>query len=52
MMQASKKIPWEEPMVLDGCRGLYVLSNVIIAVIYFIVYRRIESKKGMTTTLI
>ena len=46
MMQASKKVPFEDPNVLNGVRGLYVLSNVIIAAIYVYVGMQIDKKKG------
>ena len=46
MMQASKKVPFEDPNVLNGVRALYVLSNVIIAAIYIYVGMQIDKKKG------
>ena len=47
MMQASKQIPFEKPNVLLGVRGLYILSNVIIASIYFYTKMQIDKKKGV-----
>lgn len=46
MMQASKKIPFEDPMVLNGVRALYVVSNLIIAGIYLYVQMQINKKRG------
>ncbi len=46
MMQVSKKIPFEDPQVLLGIRGLYIFSNVVIAVVYLVLQSRINSKKG------
>lgn len=46
MMQVSKRIPFEDPMILNGVRGAYILSNVIIAVIYFYIQLQINKRKG------
>ena len=45
-MQASKKVPFEDPNVLNGVRALYVVSNLIIAGIYFYVQMQINKKRG------
>ena len=47
MMQASKKIPFEDPNVLMGVRALYVVSNLIIVGIYVYVGMQIDKKKGV-----
>ncbi|KAM0797561.1 inorganic phosphate transport protein PHO88 [Usnea florida] len=49
MMQVSKKIPFEDPQVLLGVRILYVVSNVLIAGIYFYMQMKINAKKDLTT---
>ncbi|KAL9621460.1 MAG: hypothetical protein Q9160_004103 [Pyrenula sp. 1 TL-2023] len=49
MMQVSKKIPFEDPQVLNGIRILYIVSNLIIVGIYFVVKRSIDKKKDLTT---
>ncbi|KAJ5223279.1 hypothetical protein N7468_007821 [Penicillium chermesinum] len=49
MMQLAKKIPFEDPQVLLLVRGLYILSNVIIAGIYLYTQAKISQKKDMTT---
>lgn len=46
MMQVSKKIPFEDPQVLMGVRILYLVSNLIIAGIYFYVQQQIDKKNG------
>ena len=45
-MQISKKIPFDDPNVLNGVRALYVISNIIIAAIYFYVQMQINKKNG------
>jgi hypothetical protein len=46
MMQASKKIPFDNENVLNGVRGLYIVSNIIIFGIYYYVKMQIDKKKG------
>lgn len=46
MMQVSKKIPFEDPMVLNGVRLLYVVSNLIIFSVYYYMSLQIKKKKG------
>jgi hypothetical protein len=45
-MQISKKVPFDDPNVLNGVRALYILSNIIIAGIYFYVQMQINKKNG------
>ena len=47
MMQASKKVPFEDPNVLNGVRGLYIVSNLIMVAIYVYVGMQIDKQKGM-----
>ena len=42
MMQAAKKVPFDDPMVLNGVRALYVLSNVIIVGVYLYTKMQID----------
>ncbi|CCU82503.1 inorganic P transporter [Blumeria hordei DH14] len=49
MMQVSKKIPMEDPNVLNMIRVGYVISNLIIISIYAYVHFRISKKKDLTT---
>jgi hypothetical protein len=46
MMQVSKKIPFDDPNVLMGVRAAYIISNLIIAGVYFYVQMQINKKKG------
>ncbi|KAF1823189.1 inorganic phosphate transport PHO88 [Dissoconium aciculare CBS 342.82] len=48
MMQAAKKIPFEDPNVLNGVRALYILSNVIIFGVYMYTKMQIDKKRDMT----
>ena len=45
-MQISKKVPFDNPNVLNGVRALYILSNLIIAGIYFYAQQKINKKNG------
>ncbi|KAI7177911.1 hypothetical protein KC324_g9577, partial [Hortaea werneckii] len=45
MMQASKKIPFDDPNVLNGVRALYIVSNLIIAGVYIYTKMQIDKKK-------
>ncbi|KAI9653845.1 MAG: hypothetical protein M1821_006876 [Bathelium mastoideum] len=47
-MQASKKIPFDDPRVLAGVRILYVVSNLLIAGLYLYVQQQVNKKKDMT----
>lgn len=46
MMQVSKKIPFEDPMVLNLCRGLYIFSNLVILGLYYYCKMQIDKKNG------
>ena len=50
-MQLSKKIPFDDPNVLNGVRALYVASNIAIAVMYVYIQQKINAKKGMSLSL-
>lgn len=49
MMQVSKRIPFDDPNVLNMVRALYVASNLIIAGIYLYVQMQINKKKGKSS---
>ncbi|KAI8964795.1 inorganic phosphate transport PHO88 [Daldinia sp. FL1419] len=49
MMQVSKRIPFDDPDVLNIVRALYIGSNFIIASIYLYVQFQINKKKDLTT---
>lgn len=48
--QVSKKIPFEDPMVLNGARAAYVLSNVLMFGMYYYIYMRVEKQKSAHPT--
>ena len=47
MMQVSKKIPFDDPDVLNYVRGIYVASNIIICGLYLYVQDTIRRNNGM-----
>lgn len=51
VMQVAKKVPFDDPNVLNACRALYVLSNVLILGIYLYVKSSIDKKKGKEDNL-
>jgi len=50
MMQVSKKIPFDDPNVLNGVRALYVVSNLVIVAIYLYTKMQIDKKRGMCSS--
>ena len=46
MMQVAKKIPFDDPDVLNACRAAYVASNLIIAGLYLYIQVQVNKKKG------
>ena len=50
LMQFAKKIPFEDPMVLNAIRAVYVTSNVIIVSVYLYVQKQINKKRGVYTS--
>ena len=46
-MQAGKKVPLDNPDVLNIVRAVYVFSNIIIASVYFYCTMQVNKKKGM-----
>lgn len=51
MTQVSKRIPFDDPQVLNIVRAVYLGSNVIIAALYFYVQLAINKKKGAHSCL-
>lgn len=45
-MQVSKKIPFDDPIVLNGVRALYLVSNLIMFAVYYYIGMQIKKKKG------
>lgn len=51
MIQVAKKIPFDDPNVLNACRAAYVASNLVILGIYYYVKTVIDKNKGMIVRL-
>ena len=51
MMQVSKRVPFDDPNVLNGVRAMYLLSNLIIAGLYLYAQMLINKKKGTRSFL-
>jgi SRP-independent targeting protein 3 len=49
MMQVSKRIPFDDPQVLNLCRAGYVISNLIILAITLYIKFVVDKKKGTST---
>lgn len=47
MMQVAKRVPFDDPNVLNIVRGIYLFSNLLIALLYYTIYVKINKKKGM-----
>lgn len=49
MMQVSKRVPFDDPFVLNVVRAIYLASNVLIAGLYLFTQLKINKKKGTPT---
>ncbi|EFY91098.1 phosphate transporter (Pho88) [Metarhizium acridum CQMa 102] len=47
MMQVSKRIPFDDPNVLNTVRAVYLGSNVLIALLYLYIGSQINKKKDL-----
>lgn len=50
MIQVAKKVPFEDPNVLNAVRALYAISNLIILGVYYYIKLQIDKKKGAPTS--
>jgi hypothetical protein len=46
MIPISKKLDFNDPSVLTIVRGMYIVSNIAIAIAYLLIQARINKKKG------
>jgi hypothetical protein len=50
MMQVAKRVPFDDPDVLNMVRALYIGSNVVVFSIYLYIQSQINKKKGTFTS--
>jgi hypothetical protein len=50
MMQVSKRVPFDDPFVLNVVRAVYMASNILIISLYAYVQLVINRKKGTDTS--
>jgi hypothetical protein len=50
MMQVAKRIPFDNPDVLNMCRAAYILSNLIIFGITLYIKTIVDKKKGTSAS--
>ena len=50
-MQIAKRVPFDNPDVLNGVRAMYLVSNLIILAIYYTIHSKINKKKGTSPFL-
>lgn len=46
VMQIAKRVPFDNPDVLNAVRAMYLASNLIILAIYYTIHSKINKKKG------
>ncbi|KAK9323904.1 inorganic phosphate transporter Pho88 [Lipomyces orientalis] len=49
LMQVSKKIPFDDPMIVFYARVVYLVSNIFIFSLYFFARYKISKKNDLTT---
>ncbi|KAK5997730.1 Phosphate metabolism protein PHO88 [Cladobotryum mycophilum] len=49
MMQVTKRIPFDDPNILNLARAIYIGSNLLIAFLYIYIQTQINKKKDLTT---
>ncbi|ORY74339.1 inorganic phosphate transporter Pho88 [Protomyces lactucae-debilis] len=49
VMQIARKLDFEDPTILKSVRALYIVSNILIAIIFLVQYMNIQKRNDMTT---